>query len=176
MKRFVALLLLIPISAVAAEVEDCSRIENQSERLACFDRRFPNSDRGDLKPVQTESERTTEKTESATTTESASASEPVAATPQAAPAPAREEPAEVSQGVMFGKDPVINLTATIKALRRSDTQNMVFLFDNDQIWMQITPRVLPYHEGDKVTIENGFMGGYFMESSSGVITRVKRIQ
>lgn len=175
MKRLLTLLLLIPTSAIAAGVEDCARTENQSERLACFDRRYPNPERVDAKP-----------TEPAITIEAESATEPAVPSTKApsAKAPpseavterAGEDPAEVTRGALFGKDPVLSMTTTIKALRRRDSQKMVFLLDNDQVWMQTTPRVLPFHEGDKVTIDNGLMGGYFMESSSGVITRVKRIQ
>ena len=70
----------------------------------------------------------------------------------------------------------MNLTGTIVAIRRGDKQKMVFLLDNDQIWMQSNPRPLPFHEGDTVSIENATMGGYFMRSTRGMGTRVRRIR
>ena len=53
---------------------------------------------------------------------------------------------------------------------------MVFLLDNDEIWLQVEPRDLPFHEGDTVTIKNGFFGGYFMRTENRVSTRVSRIR
>jgi hypothetical protein len=85
------------------------------------------------------------------------------------------EPDEPAQGGLFN-DPKVNLTTAIEAIRRGDKQKMVFRLENDQIWIQTSPRPLPFREGDTVTIKNGFFGGYFMRNERGTSTRVSRIK
>ena len=70
----------------------------------------------------------------------------------------------------------MNLTSTITGILAADKQKMVFQLENDQIWIQSTPRTLRFEEGDVVTIRNANFGGYFMRAESGVSTRVQRIQ
>ena len=52
----------------------------------------------------------------------------------------------------------------------------VFKLENGQIWMQSSPRDLPFKEGDRVTIKSGTIGGYILRSESGTSTRVQRIE
>ena len=53
---------------------------------------------------------------------------------------------------------------------------MVFRLANEQIWMQSSPRRLPIHKGDEVTISPGTVGGFIMRTERGVATRVQRIE
>jgi hypothetical protein len=53
---------------------------------------------------------------------------------------------------------------------------MVFRLENGQIWMQSSPRNLPFAVGNKVAIKSGRIGGYIMRSESGTSTRVKIIE
>ena len=86
------------------------------------------------------------------------------------------EPDTLKKGPIFGRDPRVELTTTITAIRRGDQQKLVFLLGNDEVWMQATPRRTPFREGDTVTVKNAFLGGYFMRTASGASTRVSRIR
>jgi len=86
------------------------------------------------------------------------------------------EPDTLKKGAIFGRDPRIELTTTITSIRRGDQQKMVFLLENDEVWMQATPRRMPFREGDTVTIKNASVGGYFMRTENGASTRVSRIK
>ncbi len=183
----VCLLSLLSISAIGEEAMDCSAVEDRDERLACFDRQFPKVEEPAAAPEkQAESEPVAAPVPELE-------SKPIAIPVQEKKAPAARAPQEsvsvpdepvgvtgepetLSKGRLFDRDPNVNLTATIRTIRRGDKQKMVFLLGNDEIWMQAIARQLPFHEGDNVTIKNGFMGGYFMKSESGTSTRVSRIK
>ena len=64
----------------------------------------------------------------------------------------------------------------IKKIRSREKQRMVFLLENDHVWIQIEPRPQPFREGEQVSIKAGLMGGFNMRSESGAFTRVRRIQ
>ena len=68
------------------------------------------------------------------------------------------------------------MNSQIAAVRSGGQQRMVFRLANDQIWMQSSPRDLPFSVGDNVNIKNARMGGYIMRSESGTSTRVQRIE
>ena len=72
-----------------------------------------------------------------------------------------------------GAEPFIS---KIKKIRSRGKQRMVFLLENDHVWIQIEPRPEPFREGEQVSIKAGLMGGFNMRSESGAFTRVKRIQ
>ena len=77
---------------------------------------------------------------------------------------------------LFGARDNYVVNAKIKAILNGDQQKMVFLLDNGQIWLQSSPRNLPFHKGDDVTIKSGTMGGYILRTISGTSTRVRRIK
>ena len=64
----------------------------------------------------------------------------------------------------------------IAAIRAGSNQRMVFRLTNGQIWMQSSPRSLPFKEGDSVVIKTGVIGGYIMRSTSGVSSRVTLVK
>jgi len=64
----------------------------------------------------------------------------------------------------------------IKKIRSREKQRMVFLLENDHVWIQMEPRPQPFREGEQVSIKAGLMGGFNMRSKSGAFTRVRRIQ
>ena len=72
-----------------------------------------------------------------------------------------------------GAEPFIS---KIKKIRSREKQRMVFLLENDHVWIQIEPRPQPFREGEQVSIKAGLMGGFNMRSESGAFTRVRRIQ
>jgi hypothetical protein len=157
----------------AAEPAECVRIEDRDERLACYDGSFSRA-----KPLPPDDAVT-----------GAGAAQPAAnhaGVPETAPSrsPSGRDSAEArgenaSSGLVRGglfNDPEVNLTSTIVAIRNGDKQKMVFLLENDEVWMQAAPRRLPFQEGDTVTIRNATLGGYFMRSPRGTGTRVQRIR
>jgi hypothetical protein len=77
---------------------------------------------------------------------------------------------------LFDQPERVNERSTIAAIHRRDSQNMIFLLDNEQIWLQDSARALPFRVGDAVTIKNGTFGGFFLTSDSGTKTRVRRIK
>ena len=72
-----------------------------------------------------------------------------------------------------GLEPFIS---KIKKIRSREKQRMVFLLENDHVWIQIEPRPQPFREGEQVSIKAGLMGGFNMRSESGAFTRVRRIE
>lgn len=165
MINIAALLLLSLLAArpIAAET-DCRTIEDPDERLACFDANYGTPEAAPA-PVEAP-------------IESEKVSEPVAvktpASVESTPAPvAPAKPAEKKTG--FLGDELVDLTSTITAILAGEKQKMVFQLENGQIWLQSSPRPLPFKEGDLVTVKNATFGGYFMRSEKGVSTRVRRI-
>ena len=72
-----------------------------------------------------------------------------------------------------GTEPFVS---KIKKIRSREKQRMVFLLNNDQIWIQIEPRFQPFTEGEQVYIQANFTGGFNMSSESGAFTQIRRIQ
>ena len=167
-------LLLSCLAVFAQDARDCAAIDDTDERLACFDRVFPGAD-------ASESDR--EKKRAAA--EEAPVSSDVAESVQTKPIEAPEQPADPSteqaptqpgKRGMFDREDV-EIASTITDLLRRDQQKMVFQLANGEIWIQSTPRTLPIHVGDAVTIRNArFFGGYILRTENGVTTRVQRIQ
>ncbi len=169
-------LLLWAAAALGAGKTDCSKIEDAAERLACYDRQFRRQEREDVRdPVPVVAPQPVPAPPppdvvSGGAADEASAPEPAAAQRDGAAAgkpPARE--------TTFLGDEKVDLSSTIKAILAGEKQKMVFQLDNNQIWIQATPRPLPFREGDRVTIRNALLGGYFMRSEKGLSTRVQRI-
>ena len=167
--RAMALLLFSVLGphglAIAAEEVDCSTLENAEERLACYDARFQEKS---VEPPVAEAEKEAPQIVS----EPVRSTEPQAAEPPpVAPVDSKEE----GKTWLFGS-PKVDITSTIRAIRAGEKQKMVFRLENDQIWIQATPRPLPFQVGDTVTIKNAFFGGYFMSTEKGLSTRVQRIK
>jgi hypothetical protein len=156
---------------------DCTKIENARERLECFDRMYPRDGAPVLETEAVTAEDSvlspTPKADTPPAAAPAAAAGAAADIPQTAPASA---PATTEKAGLFDLDEAVDLTSTIKAVRKRESQTMVFQLENDQIWLQSSPRSLPINVGDVVTIKNGFVGGYIMRSESGTSTRVQRIQ
>ena len=186
-----ALVLVCSASLIHAEsLEDCALLDNDIARLACFDERVPGTPRETS--IQSSIETSIDASQEAPTPVPTPA--PIVEAEQVAAEPVAPEPSETapstqrrsgwlpwrrqgrdSGGGLFGDEP-LELDALVRHVRMRDKQRMVFLLDNEQIWMQTKPRNLPIREGDRVTVRNATMGGYYMSTGSGVSTRVRRIQ
>jgi hypothetical protein len=163
------LLLLVLITAAqqswTTEAADCASIEDDARRLACFDA----SVSGKAIPQMPSAP-------------SAPPPPPPAAEPSSSPPVAAESPVAPSGDTSaapetgFMGDEKIDLTTTIEAIHAGEKQKMVFLLANDQVWIQATPRPLPFEVGDTVSVRNATLGGYFMRSEKGTSTRVQRVR
>ncbi len=175
--RQVALLPIVVfgcLSVFAADVEQqpCSKLPTAAERIVCYDRQFP----PDQAPAT--SAGAAEAPASIADVPARPAQSPSVPATATAPSPtpsSTDQEKSWLRGV-FDKPAAVSESSTIKEMHRRDAQNMAFLLDNDQIWLQDSPRNLPFHVGDTVTIANGTFGGYFLTSDNGTKTRVRRIK
>jgi hypothetical protein len=181
-----ALLLMSSLAArTEAEETDCRAIEDPNERLACFDATY-----GTEEKAPEAAEAATVESESVIVSEPVAPEAPVSSEPTpAAVAPATAPLVTESSGTQSSESPpppekkktgflgdeLINFSSTITSILAGDKQKMVFQLENEQIWLQSSPRRLPFKEGDTVTIKNALLGGYIMRSEKGVSTRVQRI-
>ena len=158
-------------TAVAAPAVSCSQIENARERLACFDQQFPRDEGAPSLPrITSEPIRTPDRLGQDTPVLEGEYDQPrYRSRTDAPPSPGRP-------GGIFDQTEELDMTSTIAALRRGDQQRMIYRLENGQIWMQNSPRDLPFKIGDEIRIKNGRIGGYIMSSERGVTTRVRRVQ
>lgn len=188
MKYLVFVLFFFSLSASGESAEECAQMARTDDRLACFDQLFPS---------QSDSKKQTEKLEKQVVEPTAAkmeSREKMSAKGSVASAEAddsrdaliknRKTTKEAkgdkakgfSLGKMFSRDTQYDLTTTIKSLKAGNSQKMVFLLANNEIWLQNAPRTLPFREGDTVIIKSGLFGGYIMRSDRGTSTRVRRIK
>lgn len=173
MKPFSYLILVsaLAINSIAwsEQTSECSQIEDKNERLLCFDREFPNTAQPN-KPSetpQTSSDRISN-------TPVSKAAVPASSQPEIQAEPKESNGFSVA-GLLDWKE-TQSFESEIAAIRSGGQQRMVFRLDNGQIWMQTSPRELPFSVGNKVVIKSGRIGGFIMRSESGTSTRVKRIE
>ena len=161
--------MLVSVSAQAANTSECSQIENRTERLLCFDREFPGT------PAQLSKSKVNSEAKALVET----VNTPVEEAPvEAANAEPSEEKTKnrLALGGLFDSQDQPKIETKIAAIRSGGQQRMVFRLENGQIWMQSSPRNLPFAVGNKVAIKSGRIGGYIMRSESGTSTRVKIIE
>lgn len=201
MKYVSFILFLLTSPAYADNGPDCSSIKDRNDRLSCFDRLFPIVPEDPKQqapstggPQTTQTAAPVTPAQQSTDPEKApiSSSQAVPVTAQSPSAPAVAEPPVVTETDknkkqsftknlmrktkrMFDRES-LEITATIIEVIDKDRKKMVFLLDNDQIWLQSSPRNLPIRQDDKVTIKSGFIGGYILRNEKGTSTRVERIR
>lgn len=165
----VALALLVSANSYAEQTSQCSQIADKAERLECFDREFPNGIKASAKTPPS-----VKATQAAELSAAEAIKEGVVAD-QSAQKPKKDKK-EMLLGGLFDWQSQPEVETEIAAIRSESKQRMVFRLANGQIWMQSTPRALPFKAGDKVTIKSGRMGGYIMRSAGGTSSRVKLIE
>jgi hypothetical protein len=201
MRYLPIILFLLTSPAFADNGPDCSSIKDRNDRLACFDRLFPIAPETPKQqapstdgpqPTQTAAPATPAQLPATPEKPPISSSEGVPVTAQSPNAPAITETPAVAKTDktkklsftknilrktkrMFDRE-TVEVTATIKEVIDRDRKKMVFLLDNDQIWLQASPRNLPIRQNDRVTIKSGFIGGYILRNEKGTSTRVERIR
>ena len=154
--------------AWAEQTSKCSQIENKNERLLCFDREFPDI-------TQPKRPREAKAKASELISNESEAATAATSTLVESEAPSKNKSRFSFSGLLDWKEP-FNFETEIAAIRSGGKQRMVFRLDNGQIWMQTSPRELPFSVGNKVAIKSGKMGGFIMRSESGTSTRVRRIE
>ncbi len=152
--------------AWAERTSECSQIEDKNERLLCFDLEFPDTTQP-KKPREAKASEPISNESEAVTAATSNLVEPEA--------PSKNKSRFSFSGLLDWKEP-FNFETEIAAIRSGGKQRMVFRLDNGQIWMQTSPRELPFSVGNKVAIKSGKMGGFIMRSESGTSTRVRRIE
>ncbi len=172
---------LFLFATTASGAEDCRKLKDAEARLACFDALYPSQDeKADdvmsdniLGPILTEEmeETVIEKSSTADTeTLSDKAKRNLAKKERA-----QNEKALKKKRGLFESGDKQYFEGTIVEMLSKPQQRMVFRFDNDEIWIQTTPRNLPIKVGDKVTIRRGTVGGYILRTENKVSTKISQI-
>jgi len=141
--------------------QDCAQLTDRAARLACFDQVFAEPEVIEPEVIEPVVEVVEEK-EPAVALETKETKE-------------TKETEEIPDE-MFSRRARVNFTSKVKTLRAEDQQRMIFLLENGEVWVQSSPRNLPFKEGDEVRVKSGLMGGYFMRTKKGVSTRVNRVR
>ena len=162
-----ASLLAYPGISLSQQVSlSCSDIADPAERLACFDRTFPGETNGTVSSPPPGSVQSTSVTREAPVAVDSTSSASNTVVPRSA---------QFGRGLFSAREE-LNISSRLKAVRDKEKQKMVFRLENDQVWLQDSPRSLPFREGDEVTIKSGTIGGYILSNSKGLSTRVRQIK
>ena len=187
MKYLVFVLFFFSLSASGESAEECAQMARTDDRLACFDQLFPSE--SDSKnqteileeqvvaptAVKMEGRKKMADKGSMGSAEAKNSRDLLLKNKKTAK-PENNDLKGFSLGKIFSRNTQHDITTTIKALKAGNSQKMVFLLENDEIWLQNAPRTLPFREGDTVTLKSGFFGGFIMRSEGGTSTRVQRVQ
>lgn len=166
---FIAPLLLLLLAGAAessAQIESCTRLSDDRERLACFDREVA---------AQMARESRSSGTTSAAGTTAAPQTLPPKLTEEQKMglSPARVEQLEKPPGAA---PPPKELTVTIRSVAVDGNAHQVFTLTNGQIWRQVElDSGFIVHPEDRVVISRGVGGSYFMSFGKHHNTRVSRL-
>ena len=172
---FMILTTLLVITKIHADqTSECSQIADKTDRLECFDRAFPktNAAMSNVESKVIASPAAAESMDKASKSDTEMAAQKKSS-PQADKNPNKNK---TSLGGLFDWKTDTVVESEIAAIRAGSKQRMVFRLVNGQIWMQSTPRILPFKVGDKVTIKSGRIGGHIMRSAGGTSSRVTLIE
>ena len=181
MKYLPFLLLFFSFSVFGETAQECAKLVRTDDRLACFDKLFPSktdkmieSETVQKKQPSADSRNVTD----SSTREVAKTTQDELTRPDKSKIDGEDERNSLgfSLSKIFNRDPGGDFQSRITELKAGNSQKMVFLLENNQIWLQDSPRTLPFRVGDTVKIKKGLLGGYTMRSKSGTSTRVNRIR
>ena len=181
MKYLPFLLLFFSFSVFGETAQECAKLVRTDDRLACFDKLFPSktdkmieSETVQKKQPSADSRNVTD----SSTREVAKTTQDELTRPDKSKIDVEDERNSLglSLSKIFNRDPGGDFQSRITELKAGNSQKMVFLLENSQIWLQDSPRTLPFRVGDTVKIKKGLLGGYTMRSKSGTSTRVQRIR
>jgi hypothetical protein len=178
-KTFSAVTLLLAVTAPAFAQDlpqsllDCSAIQQDSNRLACFD--------GEIARHKSASGSV-----ASTQVPPAQVVPPapvVATTPPQNPKTKEDEFGVSGQLARKRKEaeakteaPLAELRAAVLKVKNKAYGERVFELDNGQIWEEIEKKnALSIKAGEQVRITPGAIGSYFLTADSGATTRVRRV-
>ncbi len=183
MKYLPFLLLFFSLSVFGETAQECAKLVRTDDRLACFDKLFPSKNEKmiESETVQrqqtSDGRRTRELQAEPSISETETTRDEIARSDKSATKPRDVQDSQgFSLGKIFNRDPGTDVESRIKELKAGNSQKMVFLLENNDIWLQDSPRTLPFRVGDTVKVKKGLLGGYTMRSESGTATRVHRIR
>ena len=192
--RALSVALAISITAVElaaaqplpATLEACTRIGQDFERLACFDRELATLSHGARKGGPAAPSVATVPSQPTATGGSAASSDAVRI--PTAPAPLTREQKfglspegvrklEAKQGIKHAEAPeVAGVTAHVARIAHSASGRIVFTLDNGQVWRQAELRSsFETAPGEAVTISKGALGAFRLVTSRHKWTSVERI-
>lgn len=183
------LALLIPLSAAAEAPESlllCREIAGDAERLACYDRVVDRA-RAQLEPeaAQAASGPATEprRTDPQTAASAGGSEAPSAPAAAVAATAVRAEERSRSLGErwfgrsdseddralrdLYGVSEVEELEAEVAAISKMPDRALEITLVNGQRWRQKEAVTFPLRVGDRVEIEKGALGAYYMRRESG---------
>jgi hypothetical protein len=179
-KRFSAVTLLLAVTAPALADDlpqgllDCSAIQRDSNRLACFDREIAShkSTSGSVASTQV-------------TPAQAVPPAPVVAETPRENAKSKEDEFGVSGELARKRKaiekktdaPLVELRAAVLKVKTKFYGERVFVLDNGQVWEEPQKKnALSIKEGEQVRITQGAIGSFFLVADSGATTRVRRVR
>jgi hypothetical protein len=181
MKYLPFLLLFFSLSVFGETAQECAKLVRTDDRLACFDKLFPSKTDKMIESETVQKKQPSADTRNVTdrsTREVTKTTQDELTRPDESKIDVEDERNSLgfSLSKIFNRDPGGDFQSRITELKAGNSQKMVFLLENSQIWLQDSPRTLPFRVGDTVKIKKGLLGGYTMRSKSGTSTRVQRIR
>ena len=191
--RAIALALMVSLTAAAntwsaqpplGSLLACRSIQNDSARLACFDRESATIAPMANSPAATTPAPMAAASASPTVAATAAPAAPSAATPPAAPLDpvatfglSTQTLAERETAAGLRKKDLQSITAHIARLSTPKSGRMVFDLDNHQVWQQMgADGDLLAKPGDEVKIWRGMMGSFWLQASTGRGCKVTRLE
>ncbi len=170
----------------AQVVVDCSEIESDEARLACYDERFGRSDAGDQVPpsaVEATADVAAAPEPAATAEPAAESAPAVAPAPEAAPKASGEQlfgksSDETSAAIAeaAGVEDVSSITASATSVASDPYGKITISLDNGQRWRQVRAERFDVSVGDEVVIRRAVFGSFTLQrKSGGRKTKVRRL-
>ena len=165
----------------SAKLLACRGIDDAAARLACFDREAAALAPGPVAHAPP----TAAPSPSVASPPAAAARAPAAPAVAVAPAPdatqqfGLPERAVAAQEVAAGTRPaeVKKIEAHVTKFAPGPDGRLVFTLDNDQVWRQLLSEGdLLMNPGDAVAISRGFLGSYWLQTTSGRGCKVTRVR
>jgi hypothetical protein len=171
-----ALLFFVSQPGIAEKIDPrtCRTIVDRDERLACFDRAYFGDEEKTVTDQSPTEQPRLEQNKQVEVVPSPSA-EPqpieggVISERQQSPQPSKSQTKSRS---LFGLPERAVIDGRIAKMSNKNQQRMAFKLDSGDIWVQSSPRNLPFKVGDQVTIKSGRLGGFILRNQSGTTTRV----
>lgn len=175
-------------AADQAKGAECAAIDDPTARLACFDAAFPRASRASSgQPPAPAAAAAAPPAPAAAAAPAAPAAAAAAAVPAAPAATSGDAGSEARKFGLSSKqraalegrpvEPVTATTAAVRSVRHLPSGYLLIGLDNDQVWQQTEyDRSIWLEPGDRVTIRQGSLSSYLLETPGKYSTRVRRVQ